>query len=87
MYENELHYYLLNLVNVFFKKEDDIVINKKILWNLLINLSKNSEFAIKFLQFKNFNLFTDLLFRSSELCVLKFFENCLYFCDNYEIKK
>ena len=80
MYENELHFYLLNLVNVFFKKEDEIVIKKKVLWNLLINLAKNSDFALKFLQFKNFDCFTDLLFRTSELCVLKFLENCLYFC-------
>lgn len=49
MYENELHFYLLNLVNVFFKKEDEIVIKKKVLWNLLINLAKNSDFALKFL--------------------------------------
>lgn len=64
MYEYELHLYLLNLVNIFFKKDDEIVLKKKILWNLLINLSKNLEFSKKFLKFKNFNLFTDLLFRS-----------------------
>lgn len=49
MYEHELHFYLLNLVNVFFKKDDEIVLKKKILWNLLINLAKNFEFSKKFL--------------------------------------
>lgn len=58
----ELDLYLLNLVTVFFKKDNEIIIKKKILWNLLINLGKNSEFANKFLQFKFFNLFTNLLF-------------------------
>ncbi len=83
--EYELDLYLLNLVTVFFKKDDSVIEKKKILWNLLINLATNANFACSFLRFKNFKLFTDFMIRTKSLCVFKFIENCVTFCNNNDL--
>ncbi len=52
----------------------------------MINLSTDPGFASKFLVFKNFKVFWDLLYRTQCMPVLKFIENCLYFSKNHKIK-
>lgn len=85
--EYELDIYLLNLVSVFFKKEDNVIEKKKVLWNLLINMSTVSEFANSFLKFKHFKIILDFLFRTNSEVAFKFIDNVFYFADDYELKK
>lgn len=85
--EYEIDLYLFNLVTLFFKKENNVVIKKKILWNLLINLSNNSKFASNLLAYKNFNIFFDFLFKTNAYCCFKLIENIFYFSNDYKKKK
>lgn len=84
--EYELDLYLLNLVSVFFKKEDNIIEKKRVLWNLLINLSTTAEFANSFLRYKHFKIIMEFLFRTNSETAFKFIDNTFYFCNDDELK-
>jgi hypothetical protein len=45
-------------------KDIKTIYNKRSFWNLLINLSTNSEFADKFIKFKGFEYFIKYLLES-----------------------
>lgn len=62
--EREVDLYLFNLVQVFFKKDDEIIRQKRILWNLLLNLSCHSGFALSFLKFAGNDAVIQYLFRT-----------------------
>lgn len=85
--EYEIDIYLFNLVTLFFKKEESIVIKKKVLWNLLINLSNHPKFASNLLAYKNFNIFFDFLFKTNAYCSYKLIENIFYFSNDHKRKK
>lgn len=84
--EYELEIYLLNLISVFFKKDDAIIEKKKVLWNLLINISTITDFANSFLKFKNFKIVFEFLIRTNSEVAFKFIENVFYFSNDYELK-
>ena len=65
----------MNLVKLFFKKSVEKITKKKVLWNLLINLSVSKDFSNKFIKSKNFNLFFEFLEKSKVQCCFKFIEN------------
>ena len=84
--EFELDIYLLNLVSLFFKKDDSIIEKKRVLWNLLINVATIPDFANSFLKFKNFKIIFEFLIRTHSDVAFKFIENVFYFSNDYALK-
>jgi hypothetical protein len=79
--ERKLEMFLLSLTLQFLKKSESVVLKKKVLWNLLINMSINKDFSMKLIKTdKLSSLFDKFLSNPSKwICILKFLENLFHF--------
>lgn len=84
--ELEVHNQLMNVALACFKK-DDKKDGKKLLWNVLINLSTQKKFVGKFLRHPSLGcFFENLVQKQSESC-FKFLENLFWFSDDVLAKQ
>jgi hypothetical protein len=79
--EAKIQLYLLSLSLQFLKKPDKVVLQKKVLWNLLINMSLNKDFSLHLIKTDKLGNFFDKFLSNPQkwLCILKFLENLFHF--------
>lgn len=90
--DKKLEMFLLSLTLQFLKKSEAVVLKKKVLWNLLINMSINKDFSMKLIKTDKLgSLFEKFLSNPSKwICILKFLENLFHFSardPSFEIPK
>lgn len=79
--EAKLELYLLSLTLQFLKKPDKVVLQKKVLWNLLINMSISPDFSARLVETDKLGYFFDKFLSNPQKwqCILKFLDNLFHF--------
>ena len=90
--EKKLELYLLSLTLQFLKKSETVVLKKKVLWNLLINMSVNKTFSLRLIKSDKLGCLFDKFLSNPVkwLCILKFLENLFHFASrdpSFEVPK